>query len=460
MTQLGLLQSVAHAAGQHWETDPAAVKIMHTMYSACFEWVARARSDDELEDLRQSSCHCAGEASHSAHERAHELGGELVNRNTTPPWALVLTWMSLPFDLSDVELNIKAKARGMHTLSRRTSWPRSITSILPHGPEHTVHGLLRLFQTVPAGQRRGLYATLDRIMTLCPLVVRLLVRSSRFLRCCIECSTDMPIPAPSNNMNLAARNATIVSEVEIFTQMMMRFVYFTLNETERLLFESQEPEMILWAYARCIEICESAKNLMELPMHQRCFADIDLSSQRIEGIVSQLLSLSTRLCQDFPSLRGTHAPADIWDRIIHESASIRQVPSSHQVWDRIALVMHQLELRQRCTASGCTRTRADGRLHRCAQCKRVPYCSRRCQKAAWAQAIAHRDVCKSIGVLCEAYQIPERDVYNYRFPTVPGNNASYEEMGLQVLDHFSRLTKLNMATPGSTSTYPPNAHHR
>jgi hypothetical protein len=90
----------------------------------------------------------------------------------------------------------------------------------------------------------------------------------------------------------------------------------------------------------------------------------------------------------------------------------------------------------------------------------VPYCSRGCQKAAWAHAIAHRNVCHSIAVLCNAYGTPERDVYNYTHTSEPGNNASYEEMGLQVLNHFTRLTKLNMATPGSTSTYPPNTHHR
>jgi hypothetical protein len=459
VTQLGLVRSVATAGGQHWNTDPTAVQIMHAVYNTCFEWVTRARSDVELEELRKSICHCEGEVLHPAQESAHELGRQLAVRNTIPVWTLVLKWISLPFDSPDLAPNLEI--RGMHMLSRKTGWPRSITSMLPHGPERTMHALLRLFQTVTAAQRRGLYSALERIMTLChPLVARLLVRSSRFLRCCIECLIDVPIPAPSSNMNFATRNATIVSEIQLFTQMMMRYVFFSLNETERRGFEGEEPETLLRAYIRCLEICESAVKLMELPMHQQSFAGLGLSYQDIEATTSDLFSLSTRLCQDFPSLHGTHAPAHIWDTIIREKASLRQAPPSHMVDMRFKLAMHHLEVRQRCTAPGCTRTRADGRLHRCAQCKRVPYCSRRCQKAAWAQAIAHRDICKSIGVLCDAYKIPERDVYNYNPPDGLGYAAGYEEISLQVLDHFARLTKLNIATPGSTYTSSLNAYHR
>jgi hypothetical protein len=458
MTQLGLLLSVAKAAGQYWETDPTAVKIIHAVYNTCFEWVTRARSDAELEELRESACHCAGEVLHPAHESAHKLGRQLVNRNTIPVWALILTWILLPFDSPDLDSNLEV--RGMHMLSRRTAWPRCITSMLPHGPERTTHALLRLFHTVTPAQRRGLYSALERIVTFChPLLTRLLVRSSSFLQCCMKSFIDIPMPAPSSNMNSAAHNATVVSEIQIYTQVMMGLVFFSLNETERCIFESQEPEMILWAYARCVEICESAKNSVGLPMHQRCFADLGLSSQSIERTASHLFSLSTRLYQDFPSLRGTHAPAHIWDKIIGKTAALRQIPPSHVVWQRFQLAMHHLEVRQRCTAPGCTRTRADGRLHRCAQCKRVPYCSRGCQKIAWTHKIAHRDVCKSIAFLCDAYGTPERDIYHHRVPDGPGEVASYEEMGLQVLDHFARLTKLNMTTPGSTSTYPPNGHH-
>jgi ferredoxin len=262
-------------------------------------------------------------------------------------------------------------------------------------------------------------------------------------------------------MNSAARDATIVYEIQMFIQMMMRYVYISLNETERLVFESQEPETLLKAYARCIEICETAKNLIGLPLHQQCFAKSGLSSQSIQETVSSLFSLFTILFQDVPSLRTcTDIPPHIRGRTLQNIASLRQAPSSSIVGQRFQLAIHHLEVRQRCTAPGCIRTRADGRLRRCTQCKRVPYCSRGCQKAAWAHAIVHRNVCNSIAVLCNAYGTPERDVYNYTHTSEPGNNAGYEEMDLQVLNHFTRLTKLNIATPGSTSTYPPNAHHR
>jgi hypothetical protein len=104
---------------------------------------------------------------------------------------MVLTWTVHPFDQgsSPVGSNVDM----MHQLSRRTGWPRSITSMLPHGPERTIQALLRLFRTVVPGQRRALYAALEWIMALChPLVTRLLIRSSTFLRYGIGGFTDMP----------------------------------------------------------------------------------------------------------------------------------------------------------------------------------------------------------------------------------------------------------------------------
>jgi hypothetical protein len=143
MTQLGLMQSVAKAAGQRWETDPTAVKIMHAVYNTCFEWVARARSDAELEELRKPGCHCTGEALHLAHDSSHKLGRQLVTRNASLGWTMVLAWILLAFDQKPSALDLAA--RGVHMLSRRTGWPRSIASALPHGPERTVHALLGLF---------------------------------------------------------------------------------------------------------------------------------------------------------------------------------------------------------------------------------------------------------------------------------------------------------------------------
>jgi hypothetical protein len=453
LTQTGLIRAVSAMTGHRWETDALAVKIMEALHAPCYEWLTQPRSDAELEELGKSACHCTGNILHPALERAHEQGRQMLaeERNANPGWAMVLTWILMPFDASYVNSNLEV--RGMHTLSRSARWPRSITSILPHGPERTIHTLLRLFQTVTAGQRRQLYAALLQIMSLChPLVSPLLVRSSQFLQYGIEGFIDTPVPVPSDDINTIVCNVAIVSTVEVFIQLIHVCVSYSFNDTERIVFEGREPQTLLSVYGRCLEICKSARKLVG---HQQYFAEVSLSSERIKDNISQLFKLSTRLLVDFPDTCSTAIPAYIRGKVLGATALLRH--SSFQrlaVQKRIVLAMHHLKIRQQCTAPGCFRSRADGRLGRCAQCKRVPYCSRSCQKAAWAHIIAHRDVYKSIVALCDAYAIPERDAYNYRPPKGLGDTASCKEMGLQVLDHFARLTELNMAMPSSMSTCP------
>jgi hypothetical protein len=369
------------------------------------------------------------------------------------PWTAVITWVLLPFGREPPAVNSDVDVREMHLLSRRTAWPRSITSMLPHGPERTVHALLRLFETITTpSERRDLYSALERITKLChPLVARLLVRSSMLFSYATGGILSLARPAKSDDPALVLRNVAIVSAVQTFMRMMMDYVFVSFNETERLVFEGRGPEMLLQAYLRGFYICDAAIAFADLPSYRHSFKVWGLSASVLRDVGYGLLDLSAKLFDDYPSVRETEIHAIIKDNILSRTTFNRpHLSSSFMVCKRIKLVMHNLESRQRCTAPGCIKTRANGRLRQCAQCKRVPYCSRACQKAAWAHAIAHRDVCKSIAVLCDVYQIPERGVYEFRAqPNGPGDTASYEEIGIRVLNHFTQLTEFNMAIPSS-----------
>jgi hypothetical protein len=440
--------------GRFWDADPAARRIMEAAYSASFEWLTRTRSDEELADLRNGRCYCTQTPPH-AQARHHERGRQTVAATTTlsnAPWLAVITWMLTSFAREPPAMNSDVDVREMRLLSRRRAWPHSITSMLPHGPERTVHALLRLFRTVTTpGERRDLYSALERITKLChPLVTRLLVRSSMLFSRAIEGTLSLAIPAKSDDAALVPRNVTIVSAVQTFMRMMMDYVFVSFNETECLVFEGRGPETLLQAYLRGFYICDSAIALADLPSYRHSFKVWGLSTSIIRDVGYGLLNLSGKLFDDYPSVRGTEINAIIKDNILSRTTFNRpHLSSSFIVWKRIKLVMHNLEIRQRCTAPGCIRTRADGRLRQCAQCKRVPYCSRVCQKAAWAHAIAHRDVCQIIAVLCDVYQIPERGVYEFTQPNGPGDTAPYEDIGIQVLYHFTQLTEFNMAIPSS-----------
>jgi hypothetical protein len=264
------------------------------------------------------------------------------------------------------------------------------------------------------------------------------------------------VPIRSRNEIEISDVVARVASVRAFVQTMIDFTLFALDETERMAFVNQDPALLLQVYARCLEVCEAARTLVDLPRYQDTFRSLN----RIEEAALGAQSLGSQLYDDCPSVRNANIPEWIRRRFLATAiCNRRDVPSSIHVWQRVVLAMHNLEVRQRCTAPGCIKTRADGRLRVCAQCQRVPYCSRACQKAAWGHAIAHRDVCKSIAVLCNVYAIPKLDVYNYRPPNGAGDTARYESIGLQMLDHFVLLTKFNMEIPSSKHAYSSQAFY-
>jgi hypothetical protein len=82
-------------------------------------------------------------------------------------------------------------------------------------------------------------------------------------------------------------------------------------------------------------------------------------------------------------------------------------------WPRGAAFCTLLELcrSKRCAAPACGRTfaAAGTKFQYCAGCGRTPYCSERCQRAAWRHGtLAHRDVCARLAMFDEATNLPRR----------------------------------------------------
>jgi hypothetical protein len=91
--------------------------------------------------------------------------------------------------------------------------------------------------------------------------------------------------------------------------------------------------------------------------------------------------------------------------------NFRSTRDTSTTWVHLALLMHHVETRQRCAAPVCIFTRMEGSLQRCAGCRRVPYCSRICQKRAWTHAsLPHRSLRALLREVCAHSEIPEYDV--------------------------------------------------
>ncbi|KAF9042744.1 hypothetical protein BDZ89DRAFT_253929 [Hymenopellis radicata] len=97
---------------------------------------------------------------------------------------------------------------------------------------------------------------------------------------------------------------------------------------------------------------------------------------------------------------------------------------------------------QRCAAPRCPGT-GEGVLMKCSGCKRVFFCSKSCQSAAWREGEApHRELCKIVARLVEATSIPENptigDVQDF-YRAVDGNDG-LESDCVELKRCYDRLT--------------------
>jgi hypothetical protein len=131
-----------------------------------------------------------------------------------------------------------------------------------------------------------------------------------------------------------------------------------------------------------------------------------------------------------------------------------------------------LRSRQRCGAPGCPRTFVDQdsssgsacepvyRL--CAGCRRVPYCSRECQRRAWRGPAPHRDVCGPLRALCSEFRIGRK--VRPGEPLRVRHDEPWNGICLAVVGCITELERVELASSGEfahrplektlTSSYP------
>jgi hypothetical protein len=159
---------------------------------------------------------------------------------------------------------------------------------------------------------------------------------------------------------------------------------------------------------------------------------------KLKKIVSML---GIMLYQEFPHAQSV--PVDGQIRTAWLSGTKR--PDATVVWVRFVRLMKAIEGRERCLRPGCNRiavTREN--LSYCGGCRRVVYCSTRCQKLAWTHPVAHRHVCAAIKFMYIKYRLPKTGIQG-RFSEVP-TDGWHAQVARAIINHFVALTKADMET--------------
>jgi hypothetical protein len=450
LLSLGWMAMVLKSTMLSAEDNPFSTRLMYATYSACFKWLTLPRSDRALMDLCNFRCLCTPSQMQLP---MHEAGLDVIPKAVVArPFAALLSCILEPFAKVDSEYDDFGQyAYRVHTLPRRRMWPRSVTSVLPHGPEGTVRAFLRILATdIPPASRGEVYVALCRILRLCgPLVAPLLIRSSFFARHAIDVMRDLRLEPESHVQGKldSDHNFEVITCIKDFVGLMSEIVGRSTSEAERVAFHSLAPASTLASYAHCIDIYGLAQTIVNAPSTRQHYQKHPLSwSSILVPIIRQFMLIGAKLCNDCPSAARAEISVAAKKLVLER---LRSDTATKKLAEQFMFLMQHLEIRQRCGAPGCVKTRADGRLRCCTGCRRVMYCSRACQKAAWRHTIAHRDVCQAIPLLCLAMEIPEQGIFDFMKDFREGElrtDPTHEGLYQQVLDHFAKLTSYELKT--------------
>jgi hypothetical protein len=425
------------------QTDRTCRRIVHRTFDTCFRWLTQPRSRADLEVLGASKCLCSSTSilqELRVHARGQDIAQE-IDRAAAPICTLFILILR-PFGIRDPSFNAM-ELKMLHMIPTRRVWPRSMSSMLPHGPENTIHALIQLFRLhLNSGAKSQLYSALELIFHLChPVIVPYFVASPLFLSHGVIAffETRPSISTyPPDNAEIHCSGPFMLA-LSTFTSFMFFLTRCGMTNTQRIAFNSQQPLALLRAYVGFIHFCYNIKLL--IPRNHHLYTKYHITTQRTEDAIKQLIHLAGTTYADFPISISTMTTrtVNLKDVICHMATSVQSIHL------RFGLVMQHFEIGQRCAAPGCTRTRVDGRLKRCSGCCRVPYCSRACQKFAWRHAISHREVCTSISGLCATYGIPQHGVFNHVMKILyTGKPLSqwtiHEPAARSVVTHFDKLT--------------------
>jgi hypothetical protein len=127
-----------------------------------------------------------------------------------------------------------------------------------------------------------------------------------------------------------------------------------------------------------------------LSIFNRCIRSICASTANRERETVDFFSRQAwKILEDFPHLMNPRLSPQLWAKR-HETAGLDDYRMIEAILSSVSA--------QRCASPECTRTFSDRWPFRwCAGCRRVTYCSRRCQKTAWAhEVVGHRSICSGL----------------------------------------------------------------
>jgi hypothetical protein len=452
-TAIGYMADAWHGGFPEWQDQPAQRIIMHEIFSACWAWLTRPRTKEQLQLLHDLVCTCSStEKTHVAHRAGDRALGR--QEGMIHPGMYLVSFFLLPLSSYFIDKTQKALNHDWELISRiekRTYWPTSLNALLPHGAEATTRSLISLYTVAGPSDYSGLHLSLRTLLALAhTLVLPVIITSKTFVKHGLASSIVATAKTLKNvRPNIDAAVVEYWDSVVWLVQLSRDIVEDMSDREQRKAYHRLAPQDFLYAYKRAIELCSVFRK--RVTDNARLTPNIThtIRIAQVDEMIAHYTRFGAHLFDDFAGsptginlfMLGTFVGAPFGDVIDNAP----EYCDEHVVlWDRLRSALHVLVIRQRCAAPGCSHTRRDGPLQRCSGCHRVHYCSRRCQKRAWKHGVAHRNVCGKIGEVTRGlrirgYDVPASIVFH---PWM----AALEPTARVVVDHFAKLTRAELKT--------------
>jgi hypothetical protein len=320
----------------------------------------------------------------------------------------------------------------LHPIGYLDVWPQTLSQILPHGPEDTVRGLVNWLKTdIGVYNRDVLVRMVDRVYayTSQKTLPHMIVSKTFIARGVVPLLAFGANP-PQSNQDLELAEQALDS----CNSALWAIAIHRCNPTHRrVLLESCVVEILRLcdqAIRRLSHVEKQIRGHGEI--HEGKIHLLGFSLNRLAGILAQDLYWWTA------------------GKIAYKASAIDPLPHLHSFWARTLNALEYSSEGQCCGLPDCMQTFLDTNSFRlCSGCRRVTYCSRRCQIRAWTHpAVPHREVCGKIHYICTESGIPRirMKVLKDRKPEVFN-----EVLGQAIAEHFEAATRYRMTNFSGTN---------
>jgi hypothetical protein len=420
------------------ENVQAALAHNDELFSSVMRFTAAPRTDEQRLFLAGSSCSCSpAERNSGLHALGHKTD---EGRAESPPFKDIIEYLSglVIHHLQDGKYPITTTmVMRADRMIQRSRWPRCLGHILPYGAGNTINSLISwvVLRDMHMHIRIHLLQTVEMIVHYTgPSTIPYLVYSDTFMPQGIVYQMEIALRMLSTDNDPFSAIAMLRSSSWLLHNVGLK----KCDQSRRVMFLLDK-----YTAQHLKSLCEELKDMLRV--------NVKTYIRILDGHSYLLMAIPYHLDQVI-AFCSTDAELLVDPQMIPQGEDIPADVRS-RVWVRALLALNYQATSGQCAHTKCTSTKlTTWPLKRCGGCRRMVYCSRRCQNASWNDASApHREICALIRQFCVDNQLPRTHVMK-REQSEP---ETFDVLlGHRIVEYAERLMACEKATLADTCPVP------